>query len=185
MGFSSGTGNAVRELAIWTGLGAVAIALFINFGEASTAFLGRAGSASTEQPAAANASLDEESAPREVHLRAADNGHFFAQIYLNGEPVDVLVDTGATHVALRYEDAMAIGLDVKDSDYTLVAKTANGSAKAAPVTLDEVRIGDIIIRNVEATIGQPGTKFITLLGMTFLSKLSRVDIRGKELVLVE
>ena len=55
----------------------------------------------------------------------------------------------------------------------------------APVVIDEIRIGDITVHDVEATIGEPGTKFITLLGMTFLSKLSRVDIRGRELVLVQ
>lgn len=181
----------MRELAIWAGFGVAAFALFMHFGDASERILERSGSASEQgsgRGEANAASLEDEdgdASPREVHLRAADNGHFFARIHVNGEEVEVLVDTGATHVALRYEDAMAIGLNVKDSDYTLIAKTANGTAKAAPVTLEEVRIGDIAVRNVEATIGQPGTKFITLLGMTFLSKLSRVDIRGKELVLIE
>ena len=51
--------------------------------------------------------------------------------------------------------------------------------------LDEVRLGDITVRNVEAYVTEPGALFATLLGMTFLSRLSRVDIRGKELVLVE
>jgi aspartyl protease family protein len=190
MSLSSGAGSAIRELAIWAGLGVAAFALFMQFGDASMRFLERTSDIAAEDksaPGGANAAAveDEDEGPREVHLRAADNGHFFARIYVNGEEIEVLVDTGATHVALRYEDAMAIGLEVKDSDYTLIAKTANGTAKAAPVTLGEVRIGDISVPDVEATIGQPGTKFITLLGMTFLSKLSRVDIRGKELVLVE
>jgi aspartyl protease family protein len=194
MSLSSGTGSAVKELALWAGVGVAAFVIFMQFGDATTRILERASGMVSEQPAGngdANAAAvegedeDADDGPREVHLRAAENGHFFARIYVNGEEIEVLVDTGATHVALRYEDAMAIGLDVKDSDYTLIAKTANGAAKAAPITLDEVRIGDITVRDVEATIGQPGTKFITLLGMTFLSKLSRVDIRGKELVLVE
>ena len=122
---------------------------------------------------------------RIAHLEAADNGHFYADVTIDGRTINVVVDTGATGVALTYEDAERIGLTIRDSDYTHFSRTANGTARIAPVHLDEVRLGDITVRNVEAYVTEPGALFATLLGMTFLSRLSRVDIRGKELVLVE
>jgi aspartyl protease family protein len=120
---------------------------------------------------------------RIVFLKAGANGHFEAEAYIEGKPVVVLVDTGATGVALTYEDAESIGLSVRDSDFTHVSRTANGNARIAPVTLASVRIGDIEVKDVKAFVAEPGKLFATLLGMTFLSRLERVDIRGSELVL--
>ncbi len=95
----------------------------------------------------------------------------------------MLVDTGATGVALTYEDAEEIGLRLSDSDFTHVSRTANGNARIAPVTLSSIRIGDIEVKDVKAFVAEPGKLFATLLGMSFLSRLERVDIRGNKLVL--
>ncbi len=122
---------------------------------------------------------------RTVHLAAQHGGHFFARAYINGRQIDVMVDTGATGVALTHDDAETVGLFVRDQDFTLKSRTANGYARSAPVILDRVRIGDIEIDDVRASVSEPGRLHITLLGMTFLSKLSRVEIKGDELVLTE
>ena len=122
---------------------------------------------------------------REVHLRAGRNGHFMANAYVNDREIQVLVDTGASGVALSYEDARAVGILVTEADYTMQSRTANGLTRVAPIMVDHIRIGDIVVRDVQAYVGEPGKLFATLLGMTFLSRLSRVDIRGKELVLVQ
>jgi aspartyl protease family protein len=120
-----------------------------------------------------------------VELRAGSHGHFEARAEINGKPVDVMVDTGASLVALSYEDAQRAGIYVKDSDFTQRTQTANGIARAAPVILERVSIGDITIRNVRASVAERGRQNVTLLGMTFLSRLSRTEMRKGTLVLYE
>ena len=122
---------------------------------------------------------------RSVTLKASSNGHFFARAYINGRPIAVMVDTGATRIALTYEDAERLGLRPHDSDYTQTTRTANGIARAAPATLDRVRIGDVEVSNLRGSIAEPGKQHITLLGMEFIRKLERFELRGRELVLVE
>jgi aspartyl protease family protein len=120
-----------------------------------------------------------------VELRAGRAGHFETSAEVNGRSIEVLVDTGATLVALTFEDAERAGIYVKDADFTQQSQTANGLAKFAPVVLDRVSIGDITVRNVRASVAEPGRLHVTLLGMTFLSKLSRTEMRGGTLVLYE
>jgi len=120
-----------------------------------------------------------------VRLRAAENGHFLSEAEINGRPVNVVVDTGATGVALTYEDAREIGLRLSEEDFTMESQTANGISRIAPIMLDKVQIGDIEVRDVEAFVAQPGRLFQTLLGMSFLKRLSHIDIRGQELILAQ
>ena len=96
-----------------------------------------------------------------------------------------MVDTGASIVALTFEDAERAGLYIRDSDYTHRVNTANGLARIAPVTLDRVAIGEIMVRNVPAAVSEPGKLTTSLLGMSFLSRLQRVDMRRGVLVLHE
>ena len=122
---------------------------------------------------------------RSVTLTASRNGHFITRAYVNGRPIAVMVDTGATRIALTYEDAERLGLRPHGSDYTQTTRTANGFGRAAPVELDNVRIGDVEVSNLRGSIAEPGKQHITLLGMEFIRKLERFELRGKELVLVE
>ena len=106
----------------------------------------------------------------EVHLQAGEGGHFFADVDVNGRSIAVVVDTGATGVALTYEDARDIGLRLSADDFNIDSSTANGTTHMAPVTLDRVQIGDIEVRNVEAFGAERGKLFKTLLGMSFLRR---------------
>lgn len=179
---------ALRSLILWVGCIAGTFFGVYNFDTLRGLASGAGG---TETHAAAAEDAESEPAPGEdgsgferiVFLKASDNGHFQADAYIEGKPVNVLVDTGATGVALTYEDAEAIGIHLSDADFTHVSRTANGSARIAPVTLSSIRIGDIEVKDVQAFVAEPGKLFATLLGMTFLSRLERVDIRGSELVL--
>ena len=103
----------------------------------------------------------------------------------NGRPIDVMVDTGASMVALTYEDAERAGLSLKPSDFTGRVSTANGTAAVAPVMLDRVSIGHVQVRNVRAAVCERGKLEKTLLGMSFLSRLDRVDIKQGRLTLIE
>ena len=150
------------------------------------------------QPSAANASppaprkpaktnmASATSASGTVELRAGQHGHFEANVQLNGRTVQVMVDTGASLVALTYEDAERAGIFVRNSDFTHQSQTANGIAKFAPVMLDRVSIGDITVRNVQAAVSERGKLQTSLLGMSFLGKLTRTEMRkGGVLVLQE
>jgi aspartyl protease family protein len=127
----------------------------------------------------------EKSSSGGVELRAGRHGHFETRAEINGRSVEVMVDTGASLIALTFEDAERAGIYVKDSDFTQRSQTANGVARAAPVMLDRVSIGDITVRNVRASVAERGRLHVTLLGMTFLSRLSRTEMRGGTLVLYD
>jgi len=126
--------------------------------------------------------LDDDLFRRTVTLDRGRDGHFRANAEINGRAVDVLVDTGATLVAMSYEDAASAGISVGAGDFRYVSNTANGQARFARVTLDQVRIGSVIVRNVDAAVSEPGRLGVTLLGMSFLGQL-RVEMKSGRLVL--
>jgi aspartyl protease family protein len=68
-------------------------------------------------------------------------------------------------------------------NYTTNVDTANGRTRAASVTLDRVSVGSIVERSVPALIAQPGQLRTSLLGMSFLTRLERWEVRGDRLVL--
>lgn len=117
----------------------------------------------------------------EVVLRLADDGHFYAEADVNGAGIRMMVDTGASMVVLSEADAERAGIDTDQLDYTLVFSTANGQSTAAEVTIDELRIGSIVRRDVRAAVtrGLSGS----LLGMSFFNTLSKFAFESDELVL--
>jgi len=117
----------------------------------------------------------------EVLLRRANDGHFYADLKINGASMRLLADTGASVIALTVEDAENAGIDVDRLDFTLRVSTANGTAAAAPVQLDEVRVGSIIREDVTALVARGLSQ--SLLGMNFFSSLSRFQIENNELLL--
>jgi aspartyl protease family protein len=122
--------------------------------------------------------------PRQVALRADRNAHFTAEAIVNGRTVSMMVDTGATTVVLSAETAARLGIHPAKSDYTLTLSTANGALKAAPVVIDEIDVGGILVRQVEAVVVPIGATPVDLLGMTFLKRLSSFEARAGQLVLV-
>ena len=118
-----------------------------------------------------------------VRLRAASNGHFETTAYINGRPVEVMVDTGASMVALTWEDARRAGIFLTDADFKHKVGTANGTARVAVVTLSDVSIEDITVHDVRAAVAEPGKLETTLLGMTFLSRLARTEMSRGVLLL--
>ena len=122
---------------------------------------------------------------RTAFLTADRYNQFFADAYINGTRVSVLVDTGASHVSLRFEDAQRLGIYVTDKDFTHSARTANGIARIAPVEIDRIRIGEVEARDIDGFVGEPGKNFSTLLGMTFLRKLSGMKITGRQMELIQ
>ena len=76
-----------------------------------------------------------------------------------------------------------LGLSPNSLDFSGVSQTANGAARVAPLTLGEVRLGDITVRDVPAA--ERAALAINLLGMSFLGRLKSFEMKGHELVLVQ
>lgn len=117
----------------------------------------------------------------EVVLRRANDGHFYADMSINGTDMRLMADTGASVVALSVADAENAGIDVDQLDFTIRMSTANGTALAARVKLDEVRIGQIVRQDVTAIVSRGLSQ--SLLGMNFFSSLSKFQIENDELLL--
>jgi aspartyl protease family protein len=118
-----------------------------------------------------------------VEISRGRGGSFPVHTHVNGVQVAMVLDTGASAVVLTQEAAKAVGLPVEVLTYSVPVDTANGRTRAAPVTLDRIAVGSIVERGVAALIAQPGQLRTSLLGMTFLDRLERWEVRGDKLVL--
>ncbi len=104
----------------------------------------------------------------QIVLTAGSGGHFLTAGGINGKSVRFLVDTGATSVAMGIAEAEHLGLDYRNGQRMYVS-TANGNAPAYKVRLAEVRIGDVVVYDIEAMIVPAQMEFI-LLGNSFLTR---------------
>ena len=112
-------------------------------------------------------------------------GHFSFNARLNGRNVKVLVDTGASSVAINRSTARRIGIRLKERDFRHRASTANGYTKFARAKIKEIRIDGILVRNVEAAVLNDSSLSGTLLGMSFLNKLKSFEIKRNKLVMMQ
>jgi aspartyl protease family protein len=113
--------------------------------------------------------------------RSAD-GHFYADVMINGAPIRALVDTGASIIALSKEDAQRAGLSFSSEEFTGTAQTAGGITAVKPVILDRVSMGPLEAERVEAAIIDQGLTQ-TLLGQSWLKRVGTVTIEGDQMVL--
>jgi aspartyl protease family protein len=118
-----------------------------------------------------------------VELTRSRSGDFHVYAKINGAPVAMVLDTGASAVVLTHEAAQAAGLPTEFIRYDVKVDTANGRAQAAAVTLDRIVIGSIIERSVPALIAPPGQLKTSLLGMSFLNRLEGWEVRNGRLML--
>ena len=107
----------------------------------------------------------------DARIDKAADGHFWAVAQVNGRPLRVLVDTGASEVALTRADARRLGVEVAGLDYDKPVMTADGRMQAARVRLARVTVGDAEVRDVDALVVRRGLN-TSLLGMSYLGRLS-------------
>ena len=118
-----------------------------------------------------------------VEVARGQRGEFQIVAEINGARISTVYDTGASAVVLTQEAAKAAGLPLDFLNYSVAVETANGRTRAAPVTLDRIKVGGIVERAVPALIAQPGQLRVSLLGMSFLNRLKSSEVRGERLVL--
>ncbi len=95
----------------------------------------------------------------------------------------MLVDTGASTVVLRPEDARRLRIDVDNLRYLVPVHTANGTTYAASVRLQSLSVGKISMKDVDALVAKQGTLRDNLLGMSFLNRLTSYEFSGEFLTL--
>ena len=123
-----------------------------------------------------------EIAPGTVAIRAGSGRHFRIEATVDGVAIRFLIDTGASEIVLRPADARRLGYDLDRLRFSRIYRTANGTVRGAPVTLGEVTVGPIRLANVAASVnGVPMNQ--SLLGMSFLNRLSAYEVRGGVLTL--
>ncbi|SEH20332.1 aspartyl protease family protein [Sphingopyxis sp. YR583] len=120
--------------------------------------------------------------PREVLLARSGDSHFYADADIDGTNIRVMVDSGASIVALTRSDARSLGIDVDRLPITGTARTAGGDVPMRTVMLDSVEIEGIEVRQVEAAVIDADMG-VSLLGQSFLAKLAAVNVEGDTMTL--
>lgn len=138
-------------------------------------------SAATQENASSNSAYD----GRKFRIRMDNRGHFVTDARMNGRRVEVLVDTGATSVAINKSTARRIGINLRPADFKYTVNTANGKTKAASATIERIEIGRVVVRNVRAAVLDDRALSSTLLGMTFLKELRGFQVSNGELILTQ
>ncbi len=166
-------GHALRYAAIWVALGA-GLVLAYSFRHDAKHLVGR---------------LTAELLPHQgrmigdsVEIRAGDHGHFVVEAMVDGVNLRFLVDTGASDVVLSPDDAKRLGYKLDELTFSKLYNTANGVVRGAPVRLGRMAIGPIVIENVRASVNGAAMGR-SLLGMSFLNRLSGYEVRDDRMIL--
>ncbi|MBV8938101.1 MAG: TIGR02281 family clan AA aspartic protease [Alphaproteobacteria bacterium] len=118
---------------------------------------------------------------RSLVYRADRRGHFSLMAMINGAPLRLVVDTGASLVALTLDDAQAAGIGRSELVFSQLTHTANGTVRFAPVLLREIRIEQLAVDNVPAAVIENLDQ--SLLGMSFLKRLKSFEMRDGALTI--
>jgi aspartyl protease family protein len=118
---------------------------------------------------------------KETRIPMAIDGHFWVTAKLNGHDVKFLVDSGATTTTIDRDTAKAAGVQVSARS-DLYVRTGNGVIRVSSGRADELTVGTITRRNVGLEIAENDD--LNVLGMNYLSSLSRWGVEGRWLVMV-
>jgi len=167
-------GETARNLAIWVGITAVLV-LGFSFQDELRFVWQRVRSEfvpSYPMPGASN----------EMVLAESSDGHFHIIGAVNGREVNFLIDTGASETVLTPSDAVRLGFNIEGLDYSRVYQTANGLGYGAPLDLDTLSVGPLVLYDFPASVNrtQMGS---SLLGMSFLRRLDSFEVRDRRLYL--
>lgn len=163
------------------------------------ALAGRMNPSSSQMPAAAQRAFDggrsriaELEAQNEAHfsnvdgtleLQRGSDGQFYADVRVNGTYLHMLVDTGASIIALSRDDARSAGLITATGANDVIGEGADGAVHGEYARLDNVELGPLTAQGLDAVILDSGSQ--SLLGQSFLSKFDSVQIEGDRMILRE
>jgi aspartyl protease family protein len=137
--------------------------------------------AADEAGGAQNAAPEATSQNGSLDIPRSDNGHFYADVDVNGTKVHMLIDTGATGIALSREDARSAGIATSIGMNDVVGEGADGTVHGEVVTVDRLSLGSVKAEAMPAIVLNSGGQ--SLLGQTFLAKFASVEIHGDTMTL--
>ncbi|MBP2236091.1 aspartyl protease family protein [Sinorhizobium kostiense] len=170
-----------RLLAFAGGLAALALVV----PEFASSYLARHSNSASPPPQTSVTAPASYASGKGVVLEADRNGHFIGTFHINGKRETGMVDTGASVVAINTSAARRFGIAVGSLSFNGRAQTANGMVEAAHVELDRVEIGGISLKHVEAMVLPDKALSGTLVGMSFLSRLSSYRVENGALHMVK
>lgn len=141
-------------------------------------FMEAGGHEAVARSPAADAGERRSHAASQTEIAVGRDGHFYVEAEINFRRIRLMVDTGATVVALRQSDAAAAGIRLLQADFDRPVSTANGTVDAAEAVLDLVRVRDIEVSEVRALVLPDDKLSVSLLGGSFLSRLARYEVSG-------
>jgi aspartyl protease family protein len=153
-------------------------AILLCVGVFAAQYLDRAGRA----PAASAMRVEPAPPPansRSLTVRANAGGHFAVDARVDGRRIPFMIDTGASDITIRESDAAMLGFHPSERDYSIRINTANGVGRAAPVELQMVEVGNIVVRDLRALVVPDRVLSVNLLGMRFLSRVRWTHERGQ------
>lgn len=165
--------RTLTTLVIWGVLGAVVVMLVRDRGRFDPYLTKVAALLQTDR---------QEVVGKEVRIRMADDGHFWIRARIGGVERRMLVDSGATVTALSAQTATEAGIEVDDTPFPVVLRTANGMVNAQAGTIPELRFGTIVARRL-AVVVSPAFGDTDVIGMNFLSRLKSWRVEGQTLIL--
>lgn len=109
------------------------------------------------------------------------DGHFYIEALVDHTPIRFMLDTGATTTTLTLQDAKRLGYNVNSLSYDKPVQTANGTDFVATVRITEIKLGDLTLNDISATVSKNLSEH-SLLGMNFLKRLKGFNIEGDQLM---
>ncbi|WP_116090781.1 retropepsin-like aspartic protease family protein [Sphingomonas crusticola] len=119
----------------------------------------------------------------EMRIPMSPDGHFWVRVTIDGVERRMLVDSRATFTAVSETTAIAAGLKPTPALFPVVLKTANGAITARTATASELRLGNIVARDLGVVVS-PTLEQTEVVGMNFLSRLQSWRVEGRTLILV-
>ena len=172
----------MRNVMIFACLAIVVAAVAPRYFARTTAPAALTANAPAPDPVAPARASPSPSYGRSMTIEPGLNGHFSVAADVDGRRMEFMVDTGASVIALREQDAARLGIHPAQREYTANVSTANGMVRGAPVELNLVEVGSLSVRNVAALVLPDDALGQNLLGMSFLSRV-RWEHRDGRLVL--
>ncbi|ALJ14203.1 retropepsin-like aspartic protease family protein [Sphingopyxis macrogoltabida] len=117
-----------------------------------------------------------------VRINRSGDSHFYATAEIDGVDIKMMVDSGASIIALTRRDAETIGIDVDSLPVSGTARTAGGDVPMRTVMLDSVDIDGIEVRRVQAAVVDADMG-VSLLGQSYLARLAAVNVEGDTMTL--
>jgi aspartyl protease family protein len=183
-------GFALKSLLAWAAIGLVIVIGYSYRAELKAVWYRVAGELDTSRPTPVETRSDTRSDDRDgarsegraIAIRQSSDGHYYINVRVNGSEARLLVDTGATLTVLSKYQAERAGIFPSPSEYTASVRTASGMAKAAPVRLRDLEIGEARLQNVRALVMDTPAN-ISVLGIDTLQQFKSYEFRDGVLTL--